>query len=128
MKPEELKPMDLLCDMGLDVNGQRHYQPWKAYDIDEVNLVIKELEDELNEPFFQHEARLMQENKRLKDEIAAYEDERKCLSETITCDADVIRNLNKENAKLKEGGKMKTVLLVLMIVATVVLSAITKKK
>lgn len=41
------------------------------------------------------------ENERLKKKIAAYEDERKCLSETITCDATVIHNLNKENAKLK---------------------------
>lgn len=50
MKPEELKPLDLLCDMGLDVNGQRHYQPWKAYDIDEVNLVIKELQEQIKHP------------------------------------------------------------------------------
>lgn len=41
------------------------------------------------------------ENERLKDKIAAYEDERKCLSETITSDADVICRINKENSKLK---------------------------
>lgn len=44
---------------------------------------------------------LQVENERLKKKIADYEDERKCLSETITCDANVIHNLNKENAKLK---------------------------
>lgn len=86
MKREELKILDLLCDMGIDVNGNRNLQPWKAYDIDEVNLVINELEVE---------------NERLKNKVAAYEDERKCLSETITCDADVIYRINKENAELK---------------------------
>lgn len=44
---------------------------------------------------------LQAENERLHKKIAAYEDERKCLSETVTCDATVILNLNKENAKLK---------------------------
>lgn len=44
---------------------------------------------------------LKAENTRLKNKVAAYEDERKCLSETITCDANVIYNLNKENAELK---------------------------
>lgn len=45
--------------------------------------------------------KLEAENKLLKDKVDAYEDERKCLSKTITCDANVIYNLNKENAKLK---------------------------
>lgn len=45
--------------------------------------------------------KLEAENERLKNKVAAYEDERKCLSETITCDANVIYNLNKENAELK---------------------------
>lgn len=47
MKREELKTLDLLCDMGIDVNGHRNLQPWKAYDIDEVNLVINELENKI---------------------------------------------------------------------------------
>lgn len=47
MKREELKILDLLCDMGIDVNGNRNLQPWKAYDIDEVNLVINELEKKI---------------------------------------------------------------------------------
>lgn len=45
--------------------------------------------------------KLEAENKLLKDKVDAYEDERKCLSKTITCDANVIYNLNKENAELK---------------------------
>ncbi|MCQ2125054.1 MAG: hypothetical protein MJZ25_12815 [Fibrobacter sp.] len=48
-----------------------------------------------------HIKALEAEIERLKQKIAAFEDERKCLSETITCDANVIYNLNKENAKLK---------------------------
>lgn len=47
MKREELKILDLLCDMGIDVNGNSNLQPWKAYDIDEVNLVINELEKKI---------------------------------------------------------------------------------
>lgn len=46
MKAKELKILDLLCDMGIDVNGNRNLQPWKAYDIDEVNLAINTLEAE----------------------------------------------------------------------------------
>ena len=57
MKREELKIIDLLCDMGTDANGNRNLQPWKAYDIDEVNLAIDALEAE---------------NERLKKEAAEY--------------------------------------------------------
>lgn len=48
MKCDELKPIDLECNMGKDVNGVEHREPWKAYDIDEVDAAIAELKDEIN--------------------------------------------------------------------------------
>lgn len=40
MKREELTPIDLECNMGPDVNGVVQREPWKAYDIDEVNQLL----------------------------------------------------------------------------------------
>ena len=49
MKCDELTPIDLECNMGKDINGVEHREPWKAYDIDEVNTAIAELKAELKE-------------------------------------------------------------------------------
>lgn len=46
MKCDEIKPIDLECNMGKDINGVEHREPWKAYDIDEVNAAIAELKAE----------------------------------------------------------------------------------
>lgn len=47
MKCDELKPIELECNMGKDINGVEHREPWKAYDIDEVDAAIAELKAEL---------------------------------------------------------------------------------
>lgn len=49
MKCDELTTIDLECNMGKDINGVEHREPWKAYDIDEVNAAIAELKAELKE-------------------------------------------------------------------------------
>ena len=49
MKCDELTPIDLECNMGKDINGVEHREPWKAYDIDEVNAAIAELKASLKE-------------------------------------------------------------------------------
>ena len=83
MKREELYPIDgAVCTHGKDYLNKA-----------KADSVMDAMETRIKE--------LKAENERLKKKIAAYEDERKCLSETITCDANVIYNLNKENAKLK---------------------------
>lgn len=112
MKPEELKPMDLLCDMGLDVNGQRHYQPWKAYDIDEVNLVINELELALSNSrdhekflrncFDNHRRRIEEleaENERLKVELKQTEAQYQVI--TFNTDANVNEFLAKNHVQVE---------------------------
>ena len=55
LKCDELTPIELECNMGKDINGVVHREPWKAYDIDEVDAVI---------------AKLKAENKMLKEHIA----------------------------------------------------------
>jgi hypothetical protein len=47
MNREELKPIELECNMGTDVNGVVQREPWKAYDIDEVNLLLDEKDAEI---------------------------------------------------------------------------------
>ena len=47
MKREELTPIDLECNMGPDVNGVVQREPWKAYDIDEVNLLLDDKDAEI---------------------------------------------------------------------------------
>ena len=49
MKCDELTPIDLECNMGPDVNGVVHREPWKAYDIDEVDILIDKKDSEINE-------------------------------------------------------------------------------
>jgi hypothetical protein len=49
MKREELTPIELECNMGPDVNGVEHREPWKAYDIDEVNLLLDEKDAEIED-------------------------------------------------------------------------------
>ena len=49
MKCDELTPIDLECNMGKDINGVEHREPWKAYDIDEVNAAIEELKLKLED-------------------------------------------------------------------------------
>lgn len=47
LKCDELTPIDLECNMGKDINGVEHREPWNAYDIDEVNAAIAELKAKL---------------------------------------------------------------------------------
>jgi chromosome segregation ATPase len=49
MNREELKPIELECNMGKDINGVEHREPWKAYDIDEVDILIDKKDSEINE-------------------------------------------------------------------------------
>ena len=49
MKCDELKPIELECNMGPDVNGVVHREPWKAYDIDEVDQVLDEKDTEIED-------------------------------------------------------------------------------
>ena len=50
MKCDELKPIELECNMGKDsVTGLVNREPWKAYDIDEVDAAIAELKAKLKE-------------------------------------------------------------------------------
>ena len=49
MKCDELKPIELECNMGKDINGVEHREPWKAYDIDEVDAAIAELKQKLED-------------------------------------------------------------------------------
>ena len=55
MKCDELTPIELECNMGKDINGVVNREPWKAYDIDDVDAAIAELKSE---------------NKMLKEHIA----------------------------------------------------------
>jgi len=45
LKCDKLTPIDLECNMGKDINGVVHREPWKAYDIDEVDAAIAELKE-----------------------------------------------------------------------------------
>lgn len=50
MKCDELTPIDLECNMGKDsVTGLVNREPWKAYDIDEVDAAIAELKQKLHD-------------------------------------------------------------------------------
>lgn len=49
MKCDELTPIDLECNMGKDINGVEHREPWKAYDIDEVDALLAEKDKEIVE-------------------------------------------------------------------------------
>lgn len=45
---ENLKPMsDLFLDMGDDVDGNRNYQPWAAYDKDDADNVMDAMENRI---------------------------------------------------------------------------------
>ena len=79
MKCDELTPIDLECNMGPDVNGVVQREPWKAYDIDEVDAAIAELKSE---------------NKMLKEHVANGDVSR------ITW-IDEVTELKAENEKLK---------------------------
>lgn len=43
----KLTPIDLECNMGKDINGVEHREPWKAYDIDEVDALLAEKDKEI---------------------------------------------------------------------------------
>ena len=50
MKCDKLTPIELECNMGIDsVTGLVNREPWKAYDIDEVDAAIVELKDKLHD-------------------------------------------------------------------------------
>lgn len=46
MKPT---PIELEMPMGKDINGVEHREPWKAYDIDEVDSILAEKDKEIAE-------------------------------------------------------------------------------
>lgn len=43
----KLKPIELDCNLGKDINGVEHRVPWKAYDVDEVDAVLAEKDAEI---------------------------------------------------------------------------------
>jgi CMP-2-keto-3-deoxyoctulosonic acid synthetase len=45
----EMTPIELECNMGKDVNGVEHREPWKAYDIDEVDALLAKKDAEIAE-------------------------------------------------------------------------------
>ena len=59
MTREELTPIDLECNMGKDINGVVHREPWKAYDIDEVNLLLDEKDAEIESLKASHYAEMV---------------------------------------------------------------------
>lgn len=44
MKPT---PIELEMPMGKDINGVEHREPWKAYDIDEVDSILAKKDAEI---------------------------------------------------------------------------------
>lgn len=44
---KELTPIKLESNMGKDINGVEHREPWMAYDIDEVNALLAEKDKEI---------------------------------------------------------------------------------
>lgn len=46
-KMSKLTPIDLECNMGKDINGVEHREPWKAYDIDEVDALLAEKDKQI---------------------------------------------------------------------------------
>ena len=92
MNREELKPIELECNMGTDVNGVVHREPWKAYDIDEVDMLLDQYDNEI---------------KTLKESIANGDVSRiTWIDECLEKDAE-IASLKAENEHLKE--KLETV-------------------
>lgn len=43
----KLTPIDLECNMGKDINGIEHREPWKAYDIDEVDALLAKKDEKI---------------------------------------------------------------------------------
>lgn len=43
----KLTPIELECNMGKDINGVEHHEPWKAYDIDEVNALLAKKDEKI---------------------------------------------------------------------------------
>lgn len=113
---EELEPMsDLFLDMGVDVEGNRNYQPWAAYDKDEADKVMDAMERRiarltaLVEGFKKnslvlgemYHKRLAQEQARIKELEAENESLRKYVSELESKTADYIK-MQKQVKELEE--------------------------
>lgn len=104
---EKLEPMsDLFLDMGVDVEGNRNYQPWTAYDKDEADKVMDDLEaqvknlEKANAELIKRVQELEDENNKLEAENERLKGEIKVLhTECDTCWK--VEELRKENAKLK---------------------------
>lgn len=47
MNRDKLTPIELECNMGKDINGVEHREPWKAYDIDEVDALLAKKDEEI---------------------------------------------------------------------------------
>lgn len=92
MKCDELKPIDLECNMGKDVNGVEHREPWKAYDIDEVNAAIAELKARITQ--------LEKENAQLKENRQEWIDRAYIAVENLV-------KLEKELPKLREATRWR---------------------
>lgn len=84
MNREELKPIELECNMGPDVNGVVHREPWKAYDIDEVNLLLDEKDAEIEKwkKEFEHDARFIS-CRMCEEKFKKYIDELKAEMESL---------------------------------------------
>lgn len=115
MKCDELTPIDLEINLGKDsVTGQVNREPWKAYDIDEVNAAIAELKTALKES---EEARYeagadaadyYQENRKLKRALWLARAERADDRARIFYFAETCGiKLNIDGFSIKEKGKTR---------------------
>lgn len=87
MKCDELTPIELECNMGKDINGVVHREPWKAYDIDEVDALLAKKDKEI--------AELKVENERLK-KCEIWMKQHFYCEEVIACESAKNRRLRRE--------------------------------
>ena len=63
MKCDKLTPIELECNMGIDsVTGLVNREPWKAYDIDEVDAYTRQLENEVDRWHHAYDALMIERN------------------------------------------------------------------
>ena len=104
----ELKAIELECNMGKDINGVEHREPWKAYDIDEVDALIAKKDAEIAQLQAMLEERNLQignldaaakRNKRAAQTLRKkmnHQKYKRCLAMAEMCDA----RYDEEDAKV----------------------------
>lgn len=98
MKREELKPMsDLFLDMGVDVEGNRNYQPWTAYDKDEADSVMDAMEND-NADLRHNLEDWKCENEALKQQIRILENDKEEMYEANLVQQARIKELEEKLA------------------------------